>query len=190
MYSGAGHKSTPVFILTEEQSRRVGQNSCLLDATIWKGNRHEEGKLPSHCLQQWFKKNPFKCGYLYKNPLPSYYPIKSTGEAICCAYCCSTGHQCSCTAGLGPRYPLSAGTWLPTTGRLAIFGADPYKGAHQSRQVKLQCCKRNQDLAQSFFALSFILEGSKEANPPKQKTSQGHIHYKQAPAWGSSEGDL
>jgi hypothetical protein len=27
MYSGAGHKSTPVFILTEEQSRRVGQNS-------------------------------------------------------------------------------------------------------------------------------------------------------------------
>lgn len=24
-----GHKSTPVFILTEEQSRRVGQNSCL-----------------------------------------------------------------------------------------------------------------------------------------------------------------
>lgn len=56
MYSGAGHKSTPVFILTEEQSRRVGQNSRLLDATIWKGNRHEEGKLPSHCLQQWFKK--------------------------------------------------------------------------------------------------------------------------------------
>lgn len=30
MYSGAGHKSTPAFILTEEQSRRVGQNSFLL----------------------------------------------------------------------------------------------------------------------------------------------------------------
>lgn len=61
MYSGAGHKSTPVLILTEEESRRVGQNSCLLDATIWKGNRHEEGKPPSHCLQQWFK-NPFNLG--------------------------------------------------------------------------------------------------------------------------------
>lgn len=71
MYSGAGHKSTPVFILTEEQSRRVGQNSCLLDATIWKGNRHEEGKLPSHCLQQWFKKTHSTVG-ICKSPLPSY----------------------------------------------------------------------------------------------------------------------
>lgn len=50
--------------------------------------------------------------------------------------------------------------------------------------------RETQDLAQSFFALSFILEGGKEASPPKQKTSQGHIHYKQAPAWGSSEGNL
>lgn len=26
----------------------MGQNSCLLDVTVWKGNRHKRGKLPSH----------------------------------------------------------------------------------------------------------------------------------------------
>lgn len=33
------------------KQERVGQNSFLLDATTWKGSRHEEGKLPFHCPQ-------------------------------------------------------------------------------------------------------------------------------------------
>lgn len=135
MYSGAGHKSTPVFILTEEQSRRVDKT-----AVFWVqlSGREIDMKRANYLLSVYNGLKPHSTAGICKSPLPSYSPIKSTGAAIdCCAYCCSTGHQCSCTAGLGPCSKTKVSSvcryLTPTTGRLASFGADPYKGAHQDR---------------------------------------------------------
>lgn len=65
MYSGAGHKSTPVFILTEEQSRRVDKT-----AVFWVqlSGREIDMKRANYLLIVYNNglKNPFNCGYLQK----------------------------------------------------------------------------------------------------------------------------
>jgi hypothetical protein len=60
---------------------------------------------------------------------------------------------------------------LPTMGKDTTYQADPHKDAHQSKQIKQLCHKRNQDLAKRFFPLSIILSReAKKTNPRKQKT--------------------
>lgn len=66
---------------------------------------------------------------------------------------------------------------LPMRGKNSIYQVDSYKGAQKSRQIKLLCCKRNQDLVKQFFPLSFILsQEDKKTNSKKQNNHIGLGH--------------
>lgn len=81
---------------------------------------------------------------------------------------------------LGPanKTKLSAGTPTAGSGDTCHLQSWPYKGVHQSRQAKLPFCKRNQDCVKTVLSLAFILKGSQETNPYKEKPTHrlGHIH--------------
>jgi hypothetical protein len=82
-----------------------------------------------------------------------------------------TGQDLTGLANKRPRCHWSAGTNTAHNWEGHIYQTNPYKEAPQSRQIKLLCCKRNQDLVKYFFSLSFILSReAKKNNPRKQKT--------------------
>ena len=116
-------------------------------------------------------KNPFSCGSLTK----AHFPATSQSSELLCPLLQHTEPKLphsrprACTSG--PSSHLSAGILTSyNTEAWPLWSWSLHQGSDQSRR-QATVLQEKQEPIQYFFALSFILEGSQEINPHKQKAT-------------------